>query len=140
MANSKRLIAVRHNILPHAPEMAKKFESIYMKFYSHMDGVIHFGEFSRKEFLERYSFIDQIHVVIPHPNYESLIPFCKGNDLIKVKRRKRHIVVIGQLRNEWERNTLFWIALKNLGKYRFSANNSFYARRPSLRTPLSFLL
>ena len=68
------IVVTRHVFLPHRrPD--KSFQDLYELVYRYADGVVHFAEASREEYLQRYgsAFSDvlQRHVIIPHHNYES---------------------------------------------------------------------
>lgn len=69
-----RIVVTRHNFHPHYAD-TERYRELYEIVYAAAHAVVHMGEFSVREYRERYAgrkFIDsQIQAVIPHPVFSS---------------------------------------------------------------------
>ena len=85
---TSRIVVTRHNVRPHGLHISTAFDELYRLVYAYADAVIHMGEFSRKEYLDRYRDLaalnSQQQAVIPHPAYMSV-----PNNVSKVDARKK---------------------------------------------------
>lgn len=108
--NGSIIVTTRHNYTRHVFSKnineGSGYNDIYNIAYQFSDGLIHLGEFSRTEFLNRYKeFANLQHTTIPHGIYEKY-----PNDVSKLKARKALkipqgytvVLVFGKIRNKKE--------------------------------------
>lgn len=67
-SNGTKIVVTRHNTLPH--KMDTIYYTLYDLLYQAADGIIHYGNFSKQEFLLNNQYPKLRHTVIPHPAYE----------------------------------------------------------------------
>lgn len=105
-----RVVFHRHNIFPHV-YTDSAFEQFYQSVYSLADAIVHLGEYSRVEYLERYAnCIDsshQLHAVIPHANfnsYENHISKANARRTLRLRQSSKVVLVFGGIGQPEEQN------------------------------------
>jgi len=98
--NNTKILVTRHNYLPHLPHPLN--EQLYRSIYEWADGVIHLGDYSHREFIQRYPALDAPnHMVIPHPVYTNLpnqISKSEARKLLKLPGGGKVFIVFGKTR------------------------------------------
>jgi glycosyltransferase involved in cell wall biosynthesis len=114
-ADRARLVATRHNSLPHAALGNPMWEKMYDMYYRYMDGVAHFSKGGIEEFRRRHGNTDfyrehePLHTVIPHQNYASLpnqISREGARARLGIGAESNVMLVFGAIRNFEERELI----------------------------------
>ena len=109
------IVYTRHNTLPHKGD--DRVREAYRLIGEYADAVVHLGDYSLRQFRERYPDSQQIHVVIPHHIYEGVY----GPGISRGEARQRLgfppdsfvVLAFGAVRHAFERK-LTWRAFRRL--------------------------
>ena len=109
------IVYTRHNTLPHKGD--DRVREAYRLIGEYADAVVHLGDYSLRQFRERYPDSRQIHVVIPHHIYEGVY----GPGITRGEARQRLgipadsfvVLAFGAFRHAFERK-LTWRAFRRL--------------------------
>jgi len=108
-AEGAKIVITRHNVFPH--NYSSNYEKLYGVVFKNMDGVIHMGNYSHQEFLERYPKLTNIkHTVIPHGWYDNIPNICTKEEaraFLNLKKDAFVILAFGALRDDAEEKMLF---------------------------------
>lgn len=107
-AAGSRIIGTIHNRYPHYRD-TEAFRKLYEMVYSHLDGVIHMGGVSQKEFHERYPHLATTpSAVIPLglPPFDATIRSSAAREALGIPARAFVVVSLGRIRNEAETRML----------------------------------
>jgi len=105
-----KIVVTRHNIVPHNKWDNPQHVKLYNLVLSSADGIIHLGEYSKQEYLERYknnpTLKNKIHGIVPHPiytEYKSNITKEQAQEHMGIPKNKIVILVFGNIRNRKEK-------------------------------------
>jgi len=124
-SNSK-IVVTRHNIIPHNKKDNPQYVKLYNLVLGKTDGIIHMGEYSKHEYLERYknspTLLNKIHGIVPHPiytEYENTISKTQARQELGIPKNKIVILVFGSIRNFQEKKFIkkVFSKLQNKNKY-----------------------
>lgn len=109
------IVYTRHNTLPHKGD--DRVREAYRLIGEYADAVVHLGDYSLRQFRERYPDSRQIHAVIPHHIYEGVY----GPGITRGEARQRLgipadsfvVLAFGAFRHAFERK-LTWRAFRRL--------------------------
>lgn len=118
-SDGSNIIVTRHNILPHY-KTSPQFEKLYEIVFGNAEAVVHLGDFSRQEYLERYRDFPQLahqkHVVIPHgiyTDYPNTVSPEKAREALDISKKQFVILAFGKLRS-YEETSFLKKVIKNL--------------------------
>lgn len=98
------IVYTRHNIYPHYKK-TKNFIKLYDFVANNVDAVIHFGNFSIKEFSDRYPNFNGKHRFIEHPLYlqkQKFIPKNEARNHLNIPLNAKVVLVFGYIRSQEE--------------------------------------
>jgi len=142
-----KIVVTRHNYHPHSGQN-KQFEELYTIVYSFVDLVIHLGEFSKQEYLNRYRNYDfiktQLHEVIFHPyfiSYPNVVSKIEAREKLNIKLNSIVFLVFGKIRNKAEKNYILDFFEKVSFPNKLLLVPRWYSdKRPSIKkTPLKWI-
>lgn len=126
-----KIVVTRHNIIPHNKKDDPQYIKLYQMVLSVADGIVHLGDYSKKEFLERYKdtplFKDIIHGVVPHPIYtkhKNSVTSHQAREYLGIPRNKTVILIFGNIRNDREKSFIkeVFSGVKKKNKYLLISN------------------
>ena len=107
---SAQIVVTRHNYHPHYSD-TPKYRKLYDIVYSAAHAIVHLGEFSRDEFLSRYSGSDflenQIQAVIPHhifSTYPADVGRSAAREFFGLDSDTITLLSFGRVRSAFEKN------------------------------------
>ena len=106
-----KIVVTRHNYLPHRPN-PERFIPLYNLVYAHAHAVIHMGQHSEQEYLERYKELipqKQLQVQIPHPiftNYPNNVTPEEARKALGIGQNTLVMLVFGTVRTAAEKNLI----------------------------------
>lgn len=105
-----KIVITRHNTVPHNKKNNPQYVKLYNIVFRSADGIIHMGEYSKQEYLERYKNSslsrNKIHGIIPHPTYtayENTISRAQARQYLGIPENKIVILIFGSIRNFQEK-------------------------------------
>jgi hypothetical protein len=105
-----KIVVTRHNIIPHNYKDNQRYNNLYLTVFRYADGILHMGEFSRSEYLERYqneAFLKNlVHGIVPHPiytAYENFVSREVARRELGIPLDKTVILIFGNIRNREEK-------------------------------------
>lgn len=109
------IVYTRHNTLPHKGD--DRVREAYRLIGEYADAVVHLGDYSLRQFRERYPDSQQIHVVIPHHIYEGVygpgISRGEARQKLGIPADSFVVLAFGAFRHAFERK-LTWRAFRRL--------------------------
>lgn len=142
-----KIVITRHNYHPHSGQN-KQFEELYTMVYGFADLVIHLGEFSKREYLDRYKNFDfikaQSHEVIFHPyfiSYPNIVSKIEARKKLNIKLNSIVFLVFGKIRNKAEKNYILDFFEKvSFPNKLLLVPRWYHDKRPSIKkTPLKWI-
>ncbi|MGB1216712.1 MAG: hypothetical protein ACPG5P_02490 [Saprospiraceae bacterium] len=132
-----KIVTTRHNKLPHV--RFKHDKKLYELFYHYSDGMVHLGEYSRKEFLENHKeeYLSLKHEIICHPIYKDSYPeISKAEARLRLGLGKEEKVFLafGKIRLKKEQELIIDV-FKNIKKknYTLLIPKILFSDKPSFR-------
>jgi hypothetical protein len=120
-----KIIVTRHNILPHQ-NINKQYYKLYDLVLGFADGIMHLGEFSRKDYLTRYQNTPfaskQVHGIVPHPiytSYKNEVTQQEARKILGIPMNKKVFLIFGSIRSSDEKKFIRQVfnGLKIRNKY-----------------------